>query len=393
MNDLDRWRADTPGCAHRTHLNNAGAALMPAPVIAAISAHLALESEIGGYEAESARSAAVAEGYDLLARLVGAKPSNIAVTSSATTAFTQALSAFDFRAGDRIITTRCDYVSNQIQFLALQRRLGVRVEHASDLPEGGVDPDAVRALLRQGPARLVSVTWVPTNSGLVQDVEAVGRACREHGVPYLVDGCQAVGQLPVDVERIGCDYFSATGRKFLRGPRGVGFLFVSDAALARGDHPLYVDMRGARWTESHGFELAAGADRFEDWEFPHALVLGQAEAARYALGVGLESAGALASGLAASLRERLAALPNVRVLDRGERRCAIVTAAVEGRPAQSLVDALHAHRINTSATLREYAIYDMDAKGAASALRVSPHYYNTPDELDRFMDAIAELTA
>lgn len=389
--ELARWRADTPGCAHRNHLNNAGAGLMPATVVSAITAHARLEAEIGGYEAEWARADAIAEGYRLLAEFTGTKPSNVAITSSATTAYTQALSTFDFKPGDRIVTTRCDYISNQIQFLALQRRLGVQVDHAPDLPEGGVDPDGVRALLRRAPARLVSVTWVPTNSGLVQDVEAVGTVCRELGVPYLVDGCQAVGQLPVDVGRIGCDYFSATGRKFLRGPRGIGFLCVSDAALARGDYPLYVDMRGARWTEPRGFEVVPGADRFEDWEFPQALVLGLAEAARYAIGVGIETASTRASELAALLRERLAAVPGVRVLDRGARRCAIVTAAVDGRPAQELVDALHRYGINTVATLREYAIYDMDEKGAASALRISPHYYNTRAEIDHFMDAIGEL--
>ena len=393
MDDLERWRAETPGCSERIHLNNAGAALMPAPVVRAIADHLMLESRIGGYEAEGLRADAIAECYRLLAELVGAGPANIAVTSSATAAFTQALSTFDFRPGDRIVTTRCDYVSNQIQFLALQRRLGVVVEHAPDLPEGGVDPDGVRALLRRGPARLVSATWVPTNSGLVQDVEAVGQVCRDEGVPYLVDGCQAVGQLPVDVARIGCDYFSATARKFLRGPRGIGFLVVSDAALARGDYPLHVDMRGARWTDPGRFELVPGADRFEDWEFPQALVLGLAEAARYALQVGVERASARAWELAAVLRQRLADVAGVRVLDRGSRRCAIVTVAIEGRPAPSLVDALHANGINTTATLREYAVYDMDDKSAGSALRISPHYYNTHGDVDRFMDALGSLLA
>src|SRR5690349_15300886 len=232
------WRADTPGCAHRNHLNNAGAALMPQPVISAIDEHIRLESEIGGYEAADARAEAIAAGYDALGAIVGARREHIAVVGSATAGFIQALSSFDFTPGDVIVTTRCDYTSNQIQYLALSTRLGVEIVHADDLPEGGVDPDSVRAIVRDRQPRLVAVSWIPTNSGLVQDVESVGLVCEEAGVPYIVDACQAVGQISVDVTRLRCDYLSATARKFMRGPRGIGFMYASDRALERGDHPL-----------------------------------------------------------------------------------------------------------------------------------------------------------
>lgn len=392
--DLARWRADTPGTAHRNHLNNAGAALMPAPVHQAIVDHLALERDTGGYEAADAREDAITAGYGHLAALVGAEPRNLAVTANSTTAFVQALSAFDFTPGDAIVTSRCDYTSNQIHYLALRERLGVEVIHAPDLAEGGVDPDGVRAAVlaarQRGRCRLVAVSWVPTNSGLVQDVAAVGTVCRDLEVPYLVDACQAVGQIPIDVSQLHCDYLSATGRKFLRGPRGIGFLYVSDRALARGDYPLFVDMRGARWVAEGRFEVVPTARRFEDWEFPYALVLGQAEAARYAREVGAEVARARAWGLAARLRAGLGALPGVRILDRGATRCAIVTFAPSRGRADGLVAFLAARQINAVVSLREYGQYDFGQKGVEAAVRLSPHYYNSEEEIDAAVAAVTE---
>jgi len=387
------WRADTPGTAHRNHLNNAGAGLMPQPVIDAITDHVRLESEIGGYEAADARADEIASGYGALGDIIGARPENIAVVGSATAGFIQALSSFDFAAGDVIVTTRCDYTSNQIQYLALSARLGVEIVHADDLPEGGVDPESVGEIVRRRRPRLVAVSWIPTNSGLVQDVEGVGAVCEEAGVPYIVDACQAVGQIPIDVTRLRCDYLSATARKFMRGPRGIGFMYASDRALTRGDHPLFVDMRGARWVSADQYEVNETARRYEDWEFPYALVLGQAAAARYALEVGVETAQARAWALASRLRDALGAMRGVRVLDRGTTRCAIVTVTVEGRHADPIVRALKDRGINTVASLREYGIYDFEAKHVQSAVRLSPHYYNSEAEVDAAVAAVREIIA
>ena len=389
--ELTRWRADTPGCAHRNHLNNAGAALMPLPVIDAIKDHIRLESEIGGYEAEAAREDAIAAVYDEIGGLVHAPAANMAIVANATDGFTRSMSAFDFRRGDVILTSSCDYVSYQITFLSLAERLGIEVRHVPDLPEGGIDADAVRQMLHRQRVRLVHVSWVPTNSGLVQDVAAVGAVCEEAGVPYVVDACQAVGQIEIDASAIRCDYLSVTARKFLRGPRGIGFLYVSDEALARGEHPLFVDMRGAKWVDVDRYELVDGARRFEDWEFPQALVLGLGAAARYARRVGVGPGGGRAATLAAALRRELAALDGARVLDRGREQCAIVTIDVRGWDANDLVRALAARGINTTASLRWYGLIDFTQKGTSSALRISPHYYNTEEEISSVVGALREI--
>ena len=389
--DLVRWRDETPGCAYRNHLNNAGAALMPECVIRAIDDHITLESHIGGYEAAEERVAATEKAYDGIASLVHAAPRNIAITPSSTAAFIQALTSIDFQPGDVILTSRCDYTSNQLHYVSLARRRGVRIVRAADLPDGGIDPDSVRALARQSRPRLVAVSWVPTNSGLVQDVVGVGEVCEELDVPYLVDACQAAGQLVIDVAHLKCDFLAATARKFLRGPRGIGFLYVSDRALARGDYPLYVDMRGATWTAPDDMKLAPDARRFEDWEFPYALVLGLGAAVAYAQ-IGRRGASwRTRRGLANELRTRLAALDGVRVLDRGRDPCAIVTLEVAGHDAVDIVSELRRRHINASASLAWYGLIDMAEKNAASAVRLSPHYYNTLEEVDAAVEAIGEI--
>jgi selenocysteine lyase/cysteine desulfurase len=387
---IEQWRADTPGCAARIHLNNAGAALMPTPVLQAMQAHLALESELGGYEAADARAQAVADAHAAVATLVGAEARHVAFTASATAAFVQAMSAFDLQRGDAVVITRADYTSYQIQFLSLAARLGVTIIHAEDLPGGGVDPQSVREILRRTRCRLVHVSWIPTHSGLVQDVAAVGAVCEAAGVPFLVDACQAVGQMPIDVGALKCDYLTATARKFLRGPRGIGFLVAADRVLQRGDHPLFVDMRGATWVDPASYRLAETAARFEEWEFAYALVLGLGAAAEYAAGVGIDVAHERAWRLAARLRTMLAELPGVRVLDPGDRPSAIVTAAL-GRPAGAVMQQLRGFAINSSATLRWYGLRSFEGSDVESALRLSPHYYNTDDELDRAIGTLAGI--
>ncbi|MFF2353761.1 aminotransferase class V-fold PLP-dependent enzyme [Kitasatospora sp. NPDC058115] len=390
--DIAALRADTPGCESVIHFNNAGAGLMARPVLQAMADHLHLEATTGGYEAAEARAAEVAGFHTAVARLLNAAPGTVAFAGSATHAYAKALSAIDFRPGDTVLTTRNDYASNQIAFLSLRRRFGVRVVHAPDHPDGsGVDVGAMAALMRTERPRLVAVTHVPTSSGLVQPVAEIGRHCRELDLLYLVDACQSVGQLEVDVEEIGCDLLTATGRKFLRGPRGSGFLYVSERALRAGYEPLFIDLHGARWTAPGEYRPVGTAARFEEWEFSYATLLGCAEAVRYALRVGPAAVARRTPGLAARLRERLDGLPGVRLLDGGPAPAALVTLTVAGWQAEPFKAALDARGVNSSLNFREYAQFDFDDKDVAWCLRLSPHYYNTEDEVDEVADTVARL--
>lgn len=391
--DLTRLRAETPGCSHRVHLNNAGASLMPEPVLDAVRGHLELEARIGGYEAAAEAAPGIEEAYGAVADLLGTSSGNVAFTEHATASFVQALSSIPLGRGDVILTTRNDYVSNQIQYLSLAERFGVEVVRAPDAPEGGVDLQAMEELIHRRRPRVVAVTQIPTNSGLVQDVATIGSFCRARDVLYLVDACQSVGQMTVHPDALGCDFLSATARKFLRGPRGAGFLWVSDRALDAGLSPLFPDLRGADWVDGDLFQPAPDARRFETWEFAWGLVLGTGRAARYALDVGLDAVQERARGLADRLRERLAGLPGITVLDRGPELCAIVTVAVAGHAPADLVGRLRERGINTSSQTRTDAVIDYDDKRVDGALRISPHYFNTEADLDALLGSLAEITA
>ena len=365
---------------------------MPQSVIETVESHFQLEANIGGYEAESEAADEIAMAYVHVSKLLGTTPFNIAFSEHATASFIAAISSVPFVAGDVVLTTINDYVSNQIQYLALAQRFGVKVVHAPEAPEGGVDLVEIEALIHRLRPKLVAVTHAPTNSGLIQNVEAIGVMCRTEDVLYLVDGCQSVGQMPVDVEAIGCDYFSATARKYLRGPRGAGFLYVSDRVLARGHEPLFPDLRGADWIAPDMYQPAPDAKRFETWEFAWGLVRGTGEAARYALDIGIEPIHDRAWRLAGHLRSLLSEHDKVTVLDHGEVLGATVTASVDGWAPIDLVRELRTHRINTTGQENIDATIDYARKGVDGSLRISPHYFNTKKELSVFMSSLDEIT-
>jgi cysteine desulfurase/selenocysteine lyase len=385
--DVERARRDTPGVARVAHLNNAGAALPPSPVTDAVIAHLRLEAQIGGYEAADAERERVEGVYGSLARLIGCRPDEVAVVENATRAWDMAFYSLAFKPGDRILTARAEYASNVIAYLQVAARTGAVVEVVDNDPDGQLSVADLRRRLSQGGVRLIAVTHVPTQGGLVNPAEEIGAAARAAGVPFLLDACQSVGQLPVDVGRIGCDMLSATGRKFLRGPRGTGFLYVRRSVLESLEPP-FLDLHAATWTGPRTYEVRGDARRFENWEANYAAKIGLGVAAEYAMAWGLDAIEGRVRALAEGLRARLSAVPGVRVHDQGRRRCGIVTFTVDGVPAADVQRRLAASGVNTSVSGAASAQFDLPARGLAELVRASVHYYNTEGELDRLIAAL-----
>lgn len=382
-------RAQTPSCEELIHFNNAGAALTPDPVHAAVSSHLELERRIGGYEAAAAAADQIDNFYQATAKLINAKPTEIAAVENATRAWDMAFYSIPWQWGDRIITHESEYASNYLAFLQLRQRFGVEIDLAPSDPAGQIDISALPGLVKSG-TKLIALTHVPSQSGLINPVAEVGKFAKEHGLLFLLDACQSLGQLSVNAAQIGCDFLSGTGRKFLRGPRGTGLLYVNEQILDQLT-PIFIDLHAARWVSEDQFEWTHGARRFENWECYVAGKIGLGAAIDYALAVGLENIETRVGALAETLRERLHKVPGVSLHDRGRRLAGIVTFTHEKVPAGQLADRLRATKINTSVTPATYAQLDLGPRGLAEVNRASVHYYNTESEIERFCQALQDI--
>jgi selenocysteine lyase/cysteine desulfurase len=387
--DIGALRAQTPGCASRIHLNNAGAALLAQPTLDAMTAHLLKEAEIGGYEAAAEAHDAIAATYEAIAELVGGRSEQIALFDNATHAWNAAFYSVPLRPGDQILTGHAEYGSNVLAYWQAAERTGAQVVVVPNDDSGQLDMAALERLAGAR-TRLIGISHVPTSGGLVQPAAEIGRIARGCGALYLLDATQSVGQFPVDVDAIGCDMLTGTGRKFLRGPRGTGFLWVRTAALDRLDS-FVAEIGSATWDGHQGFTWADGARRFATWEHSYVNVLGLGAAVRLALDLGLDVIGQRTAALGARLRGQLAELPGVTVHDLGQNRCAIVTAKIDGLAAEPAAAALGRAGVNVSTTVPEHNPLDMQDRGVHPLLRFSPHYHNTDDEIDRATKVVADL--
>jgi cysteine desulfurase / selenocysteine lyase len=389
--DLARARRETPGCENVLHFNNAGASLMPQPILDAVVNHLKLEAAIGGYEAKNREAEAVEHVYDAAARLINCTPHEIAFIENATRAWDMAFYAIPFQSGDRILTAKCEYSSNYIAYLQVAQRTGAVVEAIPNDEHGQVSISALRNMIDER-VKLISITHVPTQGGLINPAAEIGAVAREAGIRYLLDACQSVGQMPMDVNEIGCDILSTTGRKYLRGPRGTGLLYVKRDLIEQLEPP-FLDLHAATWVANDRYEIRADARRFENWEMYYAGKIGLGVAIDYALGWDVAETWMRIRNLADQLRSQLVALGFVTIHDLGVERCGIVTFNVDGITAVDVQIRLAEDDINVSVSFEESSRLDLGEREIPQLVRASVHYYNTEDEIEHFCNAIAKIFA
>jgi len=389
MLDIEKIRTDTLGVSHGVHLLASGAALMPQPVVDAVIEHTQLEARVGGYEAAADQAVPLAHVYDSVAQLIGAKRHEIALVPNATVAWCHAFYALPLEKGARILTCEAEYGANYVAFLQRAKRDGLTIDVVPSDAFGAVDLDALESMIdtRVG---LIAMTWVPTNGGLVNPAAKIGEIAQKHGIPYLLDACQAVGQMPVDVAALGCDFLSATGRKFLRGPRGTGFLYVAEKWLETLE-PVVIDHFSASWVATNQYELRGDARRFETWENSYALRAGLGIAADYANKLGMKQIEARVCALATYCRENLAHIKGAEIRDIGAQKCGIVSFTIDGLAPEATVADLQAQGIIIGASTPSSTLLDAQRRKLPTILRMAPHYYNTRAEIDRCIEVLSTL--
>jgi len=382
--DLDRARQDTPGCFGTIHLHNSGSALMPNPVNEAVKNHLDLELFRGGYEAQEQTSEKLEATYSAIAKMLNCTASEIALSESATASWNSAFYGFaqTLKPNDKILTCRSDYVSNMIAYRQIAERTGAKVQIVPNDENGVLDTKALETMI-DNQVKLISITHVPTYNGLVSPVIEIGLIANDYGVPYLVDACQSAGQMPLDVVEIGCDALSATGRKYLRGPRGTGFLYVRESSMDKFP-PAVLDLHSATWVSRDSYEIQPTAQRYEMFESNIANRIGLGVAVDYAMSFGLSEIYARIRFLANHVREMLEKIDGIVVRDMGEEKCGIVTFTIDGMDAEEFQQKVRRHHCNVGISKRNCALIDFDDWQVDSVVRCSVHYYNTEHEIEMF---------
>ena len=389
MIDIEKIRAETPGIDFSTHLLACGSSLMPQRVVDVILEHTQLEALMGGYEAEAKKIDDLNKIYDVVAEHIGANSNEIALMENSTVAWSHAFYALPLKSGSRILTSEAEYAANYVAFLQRAKRDNLTIDIIPSDQYGTLDTNALEAMVDER-VGLIAISWIPTNGGLVNPAEDVGKVAKKYNIPYLLDACQAAGQMQIDVNKIQCDFLSATGRKFLRGPRGTG-LYINEKWLGTIE-PVMIDHFGAPWVEKNFYELREDARRFETWENSYALRAGLGEAIKYAEEIGIDLIHERVQLLAKFNRDLLSDIKNIQLRDIGSEQCGIISFSIdEKNDPKEIVDQMSEAGFAIGLVGPESTLIDSERRNLPTLLRMAPHYYNTEDEIEKAVKQVSLL--
>ena len=390
MIDIEKIRAETPGIEFSTHLLACGSSLMPQRVVDVSLEHTQLEALMGGYEAEAKKIDDLNKIYDIVAEHIGANSHEIALMENSTVAWSHAFYALPLKSGSRILTSEAEYAANYVAFLQRAKRDNLTIDIIPSDQNGTLDTNALEAMVDER-VGLIAISWIPTNGGLVNPAEDVGKVAKKYNIPYLLDACQAAGQMQIDVDKIQCDFLSATGRKFLRGPRGTGFLYINEKWLGTIE-PVMIDHFGAPWVKKNVYELREDARRFETWENSYALRAGLGEAINYAEEIGIDLIHERVQLLAKFNRDLLSEIQNIQLRDIGIEQCGIISFSIdEKNDPKEIVDQMSEAGFAIGLVDPESTLIDSERRNLPTLLRMAPHYYNTEDEIEKAVKQVSLL--
>jgi cysteine desulfurase / selenocysteine lyase len=375
--------------SNKIHFNNAGSSLPPDEVVETVIAYLREEAAVGGYEAEYKYREQLESSYASIARLINAEKDEIALVENASIAWTLAFKGISFQKGDVVITGEMEYVTNLLGLLEFQKTHGIEVRMIPNDEQGNFSLAALEAAI--GPqTKLIAMTHIASTAGNILPVADIGRIARKHNVLYLLDACQSVGHVPVDVKEINCDMLAVTGRKYLRAPRGTGFLYVRKEVQDQLT-PLMIDGFSISQVSLEDYKLKDNARRFELYERSRALTLGLGKAVDYALNIGIDRIWQRIQELSGLLRRKLTGIGSITLHDIGNDKCGIVTFSVEGLETTFIKNKLAEKNINVSVGLAKSTLYYMSKHQLTAVVRASVHYYNTEEEIDLFCAALVAI--
>jgi cysteine desulfurase / selenocysteine lyase len=387
--EIQKLRAETRGTSQRIHFNNAGSSLPPDVVVETVMDYLKEEATLGGYETEFKYKDQLENTYALIARLINARKDEVAILENASTAWGLAFNGITFNKGDEIITSEMEYITNLLGLIDVQKTKGVTVKVIPNDDHGNFSLSALEEAISPK-TKLMAITHIPATAGGMIPIAEIGKIARKHQILYLVDACQTIGQVPIDVREINCDMLSVTGRKFLRAPRGTGFLFVRKEIQ---DQLKLMIMDGftAEWISENDYKIRNDARRFELYENSRALRLGLGKAVEYALNIGMDRIWNRVQHLANHMRMQLERIAGITVHDRGDQQCGIVTFSVDGVESAAVKNKLAEKQINVSVGVARSALLYMNKNHLMDIVRASVHYYNTEEEVEKMCEVLKSM--